>query len=219
MLLLAIVHMLFGSGYYTAVAKVPKFFTEQRCGDARAVPVDVFAGRSTSRRIGQVRWVKEGSPREFYCIPRFVPGAETSPRGEVPLMEDGYEEAAFVVVERAGSWARIRLDRGTGWIHLAKDDEVVPYEDLVLNRMAELTPAWDGRIAAQPGGVSRSFAHTKSRSVRVLESRRIGGVLWFRIRVTDGECSAHEPRELASGWIRAYSSKREPTVRHFSRGC
>lgn len=54
MLLLAIVHMLFGSGYYTAVAKVPK--------------------RTASRRIGQVRWVKkERAPRQFVCDPLFVP--------------------------------------------------------------------------------------------------------------------------------------------------
>jgi hypothetical protein len=234
MLLLAVVHVLLGSGcrvvepdwatvdrYYTAIAKVPKFFTNQRCGDDRAVPVDVYAGTSASKKIGQIRWAKAGnSPNDFYCVPLFFKLDDACPRGEVPLLEDGYEEAAFVMVARSGHWARIRLDRGSGWIRLAKEDEVVLYGDLVTNRMAELTPAWNARIYSKPGGRSRSFAHTKSRSVTVVGWRRFGGELWFRIvLLSNDQCSGREPHEIASGWVRAYSAKRQPVVMHFSRGC
>src|SRR4051794_39124847 len=138
MLLLAtVVHILVGSGcrvvgadwtvadrYYTAIAKVPKFFTEQRCGDDRALPVDVYAAKSTSRRIGQIRWAKGGDPKQFYCVPLLFRTGSACPRGEVPLLEDGYEEAAFVMTAQSGDWLRIRLDRGTGWMRLTKKDDV-----------------------------------------------------------------------------------------------
>lgn len=202
MLILAIVF-----SYYTGVAKVPAFFTEQ-C-DGRAKPVAVYATRG-GREIGEVR-------RSSNCVPLFVEEGKT--RGEVPVLEDGYEERAFVVVSRAGRWAEIRLDRGTGWIHLGDGDSIVAYEDLVLNRMAELTEAWDGRVYTKPGGRARRL-HLQSRDVTVVDSKRIGHELWFEVRLIDGSsCSGHEPIVAATGWVRAYSAKREPVVRHFSRGC
>jgi hypothetical protein len=232
MLLLLAVHILIGSNcrveepdytnadrYYVAIAKVPAFFTEPRCGDDRAAPVAVYVTRSTSRKIGEIRWAKGGDPKSWYCIPfLFVPG-QACPRGTIPLMEDGYEESAFVVLEGAAGWARIRLDRGSGWIRLAKGDEVMRYEDLVVGRLAELTTEWDGRIYTTPGGRSRLFKQSHYRAVTVTGSRRVKGELWFHLRLTSDVCAANEPRTITTGWVRAYSAKHQPTVRHFSRGC
>ena len=67
---------------------------------------------------------------------------------------------------------------------------------------------------------SRSFAHTKSRSVTVVGRRNFGGELWFRIRLlSNDQCDGPDPHEIASGWVRAYSAKRQPVVMHISRGC
>ena len=197
MLLLAI--------FYTALVKVPEFFTYQRCNAAR---VEVFAGPSRAKKLGDVRWKETGL------------GCEVQLNGrEVPWMELG-EEGGFVAVGRSGDWVRIRLDHGTGWIHPSKSDEVIPYEDLVTDNITALTDAWDGRVYATPGDRFERLAKTKHQPVLVLDWRRVKGRLWFKVRVLEKSvCESHNPAVLAEGWIRAYSDAGEPTVLYHSRGC
>lgn len=214
--------------FYTAVAKVPGFFGPARCGDPTA-HVDVFAKPSASRRTAEVRWGNIGDPGSHACVALVFQQGRACPRGHLPLREDGYEEPGFVVVEQSADWVRIRLDQGTGWIRLSKKDEVVDYDDLVLNRQAELTEAWDGRVYTEPGGRSRRLEplvwsaeknRLAERPVTVTDSRRAGGALWFHVQVlADSPCRVKEPRVLATGWIHGYSAKRQPTVEFFSRGC
>jgi hypothetical protein len=205
--------------YYTAVAKVPEFFTPNPCSETSS-PVDVFAAPGSSRKIAEIRWWKSGDAQA--CYPLVIETGAACPRDLIPLLEDGYEERVFVAVEHTGRWARIRLDAGksTGWIHLSKSDEIIPYDDLVIGRMAELTSAWDGRIHPRPGGPARKLDPKSVRGVTALDSRRLDGKLWLQVRLlAENPCEVHEPRILTTGWIRAYSAKKQPTVSHFSRGC
>jgi len=203
--------------YYTAVAKVPEFFTPNPCSE-NGTPVDVFAAAGSSKQIAQIRWWKSDDAKA--CYPLVVETGAACPRGIVPLLEDGHEERAFVAVGHTGRWARIRLDRGTGWIHLSKAGALVPYDDLVIGRMAELTEAWDGRIRTRPGGAARTLDRKSVKGVTALDSRRVNGKLWLQVRLlAENPCEVHDPHVLATGWIRAYSDKRQPTVSHFSRGC
>ena len=194
-------------GFFTGLARIPAFFTAQRCEAQNPPRVEVFASPSRAKKMGDIEWAKEGG-----CTVQFS-------GDEVPLVEVGEQESAFKVVEQSGHWARIRLGKGTGWIYLSKDDDVVPYEDLIVDALAAMTDAWDGRLYAEPGGRFRRLESDRQ-DVTVTESRRVGGRLWFKVRIlSDSPCSVHEPRVDASGWIRAYSADLEPTVLHFPRGC
>ena len=233
-MLLLVVHILLGSNcqvtqsdhptktnqFYAAVARVPSFFTRTACASDDTAHVEVFARRSTSKRTAEIRWAKAGEATSGYCIPLVFEPGHTCPRGVLPMIEDGYEEKAFVVVERRGHWVRIALDDGTGWIRLSKADEVVDYFDLVADRQAVMTSAWDGRIRSRPGGLLLTLPRVEKQYVTVVDSRRVGGRLWFKVKaLADSPCESQEPGVLVTGWVRAYSDKRQPTVYHFSRGC
>ena len=233
-MLLLVVHVLLGSNcqviqadhptktnqFYAAVAKVPSFFTRTACASDDTARVEVFARPSTSKKTGEIRWAKAGEATSYYCLPLVFKTKQACPRGVVPMIEDGYEEKAFVVIERRGHWARIALDEGTGWIRLSKADEVVDYFDLVANRQAVMTSAWDGRIRSRPGGSLLTLPRVEKQYVTVIDSRRVGGRLWFKVQtLSEGPCESQEPRVSVTGWVRAYSDKRQPTVYHFSRGC
>jgi len=232
-MLLLIIHILLGTNcrveeqdyskvdrFYTAVAKAPEFFTFKQCAGPTNTRVEVFATPASVKKTAEIRWGKAGETDSHYCLPFVYQPQQSCPRGVLPVLEDDYEERVFVVVERSGRWVRIRLDKGTGWILLSNRDELVLYEELVMGRLAELTRDWDGRIHSRPGGRSRRLAGVSQPSVTVEDSRRVDGKLWFRVRVlAESPCRAREPRELANGWVRGYSNQRQPTVRHFSRGC
>ena len=70
----------------------------------------------------------------------------------------GYEEehpTAAIVVEVRGRWFKLRLNDGAAWIKASDRDEYFPLEELLVLRPAHLTQAWDGKLAAAPGGVGR----------------------------------------------------------------
>jgi hypothetical protein len=205
--------------FFVGVAKVPAFFVDGRCKDVDGPSISVFADASTSRKIAEVKWGRLGDRSTNYCTPLVFEPAHVCPRGVLPVMEDGYEESVLTVVERKARWVRVRLDRGTGWVHLGERDEFVTYGALVAGRLAELTGAWDGRVYRAPGSGVRRLARSR-KSVTVEDWRDVGGQLWFQVRIlSESPCTTQTPREIAHGWIRAYSDKRQPTVLHFSRGC
>src|SRR5438045_1108444 len=156
--------ILLATGFFTGLARVPEFFTNEFCATQNPPHVEVFATKSRTKKLGDIRWVKEGDPNSFHCTPMFS-------GHELPLMEVD-ERGAFMVVEQSGDWVRIRLGKGTGWIHLSKADEVFSYEDLVTDALASLTDAWDGRIYAKPGGHFRTLEPDRH-EVTVTESRRV----------------------------------------------
>jgi hypothetical protein len=204
--------------YYVGLAKMPSFFHGPCAADPKA-HLEVFATPSRGKKIAELRWSGHGS-----CDVLAYRSNETCPRGLVPLEKVTSEDMAFIVVEHAGRWARIRLEKGTGWIHLAKADEVVEYEDLVYGEASNTTPAWDGRLCTVPGGQARrvdpsgEFGH--GRFVNVLDSRHVRGTLWFRLEIYEGNPhDTHDPKVVAAGWIRGYSADRQPTLTFNPNGC
>lgn len=208
--------------FYVALAPSAEFFIQQPCGDGAAPRVEVFATPDRAKKIGEIRWGRLGYPQQFYCHALLFEARQACPRGEVLVDEIGYEERAFIAVETAGRWVRIRFDRGTGWIQLSKKDAagVAPYEELVTGAMAQMTDAWDGRLYARPGERPRTFGKPLP-YVTVVDWRRVNGKLWLEVELLEQSlCSGpQEPRIAARGWVRGYSTKRQPTVSQFSRGC
>lgn len=204
--------------YYVAIAKVPSFFGHFCAGPAGA-SIDVFADASTRHKIAEVRWgtVDEGGGADCQVLV-FEP-RQLCPRGTLPSMQDTNEETAFVVLERNGNWVRVRLDRGSGWVHLTKKDEVVTYGDLVSGRLAAFTEAWDGTIYDSPGGTVRRLTADKQ-EVTVDDWREEQGRLWLQVRVlAQSPCEARDPEVIAKGWVHAYSNKKQPVVAHYPGGC
>ena len=204
---------------YIAVAKVPFFV--QPCATTPGPSIDVFAEASTRHKIAELRWGNVGNAGSSqYCEPLVFAPRQLCPRGTLPFMEDGYEERVLIVLRRRGRWVEVRLDRGTGWVHLTKNDEVVTYGDLVINRLAALTEDWDGRIYDTPGGAMHRRQTVDRQYVSVDDWREVHGRLWFKVRLLEqNPHETREPKVLAKGWIHAYSDKKDPTVAHFSRGC
>ena len=201
--------------YYAAVVKVPAFFVREPCFATPSPRVDVFAGPVAERKVAELRWVTDGR----YCQPMVFVAPYRCPRGTLPVIEDGYEESALVMLRRRGDCVEVRLDRGSGWIRLGKNDQIRSYGDLVLERLAAFTNDWDGRLYRSPGkGMRRLQAHRQN--VTVTDWQEVGGRLWFEVHVLDqSPCDARHPKDVAVGWVRAYSDRNQPTVAHFSRGC
>ena len=146
---------------------------------------------------------------------------------QVKSREVGYEVPAAVVYARADGWYRLRLADGRyGWTPAADAGTYFAYQDLPLRRLSYLTGSWSGFIWPQAGaglplrlGAS---SETGNREVpaNVIDSQRIGGSLWFRVEILDGNrCDSASPATRAAGWIPAYGRDGTPTAWYYSRGC
>jgi hypothetical protein len=205
--------------FYVGVAMVPGFFPNRsHCSADDKAHVDVFATPSMSRKTAEIRWGLVGDPGRGYCTPLVFEQGASCPRGRLQYTLYSDEDMGFTVVERDGLWVRIRLDHGTGWIRLSEGDRVDDYEDLVADQ-AEMTKAWDGHLSSRPNGSWRVIAPIEHQYVTVIDSRRVHGRLWFKVRLlAESPHEVKDPRVLATGWVRAYSDKRQPTV-FPDRGC
>jgi hypothetical protein len=93
--------------------------------------------------------------------------------GQLESQEYGYEESGAVVYARDRSWSLVRTDSGVvGWLSPQDAGEYHTLEALLAHHheLAHLTDAWDGAIAAAPGGATR-------RRVPIEPSRRVVGYL------------------------------------------
>jgi hypothetical protein len=134
------------------------------------------------------------------------------PRGGAPVQElptEEYEEEepdAAVVLEARGRWFKLRLNEGTAWLQASDDDKYFPLEHLLHRRNAYLTEAWDGRLAAIPGGSGqRPPADPRRRLVGYIEPV-LGDV---RIVLAPGQA----PEQIQ----RQYRTQRGSLVRAFER--
>lgn len=214
------------SRHYIGLLSAPSFFVRGRCNDAYPT-VDVFGGPSSAHRIAQLRWQRGSSQADggnWWCSAVVHAVAEDGtvaecPRHELPLMEYAYEEPGFILLEQSGAFARIRLDQGDGWIRTEDGGDVYPYEDLV-QALPQMSRAWDGRLYRTPGGTAKKPAGHTDGSVQILDSRRVNGALWFKVRLLDhSPCSGDDPSTAGNGWIPAYNDDGDPLVDYSPRGC
>lgn len=146
--------------------------------------------------------------------------------------EVGYEVPAAAVYDRVEGWSRVRLADGrSGWIPPEDSGTWFPYADLPVRRLSYLTPAWSGYIwpdvgAGLPVRFERAEAHIEEQPVQVLETRMLGGMLWFRVSILMGSpCDGPDAaRPAAGGWVPGYGTSAtgeefEPAVWFWSRGC
>jgi hypothetical protein len=140
--------------------------------------------------------------------------------------EIGYEEPAIAVYRLADPWYLVSTrDSLLGWVVLPDGASVVPLEELLVDRLSYLTPAWDGRLHAEPGagpavappGLVRDDGEA---SADVHEARLVAGALWLRVTVhSESPCeTGGQPEVIGEGWVPAWTAG-TPTAWYYSRGC
>lgn len=146
---------------------------------------------------------------------------------DVLAEEVGYEEVALVIWRMADPWYLVAThDTVRGWIRLPDSATVIPLGELLPNRLAYLTSAWDGTVRDDPGAASATAVPGIARDGRdetpadVHESRMVDGRLWLRVTVlASSPCEGVEPPAVAAtGWIPAYA-RGKVTAWYYSRGC
>jgi hypothetical protein len=194
------------------------------CGPApKRATARVFRQPSETSALGTIYWHEVPDKECDLMIER------TGTREKVPTLESGYEIPAAIVFERRGSWFRIRLPQGSGWIRRSDTADYQAYPEVVRDSLPNLLEGWDGTLRVSP---SQTAAVTplssgwrklldRSISVEYLDSRRVGGALWLHIRLAAKAACDHvyEGVTDVSGWIPAYRANHTPNVWFSSRGC
>lgn len=160
--------------------------------------VPLYAGPRSSAIVGWVRAEKDPNPDDecYRAVLKVHRRADGSVR-DLPTHEYEYERPwAAIVVEARGHWFKVRLDGGTAWINASPRDEYLALEDLLALNPAHLTQAWDGKLAATPGGASRRApADPRRRPIGYVEPV----LKWLRVVAAPGQ----DPEEV----VRQYSSR------------
>ena len=196
------------------------------CGPAptRATARIFSTPSSSASAVGTISWREE---RDTWCGMMLERAGGASDK--VPSLESGYEIPAAIVFERRGSWFRIRLPQGSGWIMRRDPSDFLSYPEMLREHLAHTLQGWDGTLRAAPGASSAVTPLSsgwrdlldRSLSVQYLGSRRVGNDIWLHIRLAaKAECDQIYPRVTnVDGWIPAYRENRTPNVWFSSRGC
>jgi len=139
--------------------------------------------------------------------------------------EVGYETPAAVVYARVDGWYRLRTAEGEyGWLPPEFAGTFFSYADLPVGRLAYLPLPWHGFLWPSPGaGLPVRVIppqDQREQPVEVLESARVGGALWFRIRLLrNSPCEDGSAEQGNGGWIPAYRDDGAPAAWFYARGC
>ena len=203
---------------------LPGVFGRGACDRFTPRPVELHA-TPQGRRVGTVLVVKPWTHHSNGgCDGLEVgvrgPGAATVQ--QLPTKEYGYEEPGVVVLERRGTWFRVRLSSGTAWLESSVPEEFYGLERLFEDRLTYLTEAWGGRVAASPGASDRPAKVSglaRNQPVRVRRASRGAEGLWFLVDIMSNQCGGDEPTVVDQGWVPAYGKADETTIWFYSRGC
>ena len=134
---------------------LPQLFGDTLCQEPARGAVPLYAVPESGAVVGWIRGDRHpGSDADCYRVVLNVHRADGSVR-ELPT--DEYEEEepeAAIVVEARGRWLKLRLSDGEAWVESSGNDQYLHLEQLLRRRPAHLTHAWDGTLAAVPGGVT-----------------------------------------------------------------
>jgi hypothetical protein len=212
---------------------LPEVFGETTCAPFTPKTLDLFARPAAgSQRVGTIEVVTPVQQESNGgCTGPVVRVNYGNATGDLPTEEIAYEIPAGVVYERSGSWFRLRLDRGSGWIQISGPERFVSYPALVSSdeRLPYLERTWDGTLRSAPGQSAariplppswRALVGKEIPYVTIVESRTQDGELWFRIRLTPENACVDPPANLPllDGWIPAYAGANR-LVWFYSRGC
>jgi hypothetical protein len=174
-----------------------------------------------------------GTPFPPRTVPLYSDPADEKPvaqlrsAGEVVTREYGYEAAGAVVVQRRPGWLRISLPKKrSAWLREQDAGKFYPVAELLVNRLAYLNENWDGWVWPSPGAghpIESPVARRPGRKeypVNIVGSELIGGSLFLRVEVLDGDpCEGGEVKVQLGGWIPAYTPAGKLTAWFYSRGC
>ena len=158
-----------------------------------------------------------------------LPAEPLTTRG---LLETGYEEASFIVLEsRSDGWLRIRYGEPggeeTAWVPLCALRESLarldftPWSDWFLGDRASplfLRSAIAGDLHSEPS--PRSTRITSIAGDHILEPLEIRAD-WMRVRLKQPSdyCSPDVVSASVDGWLQWFSEDDGPRVWYFTRGC
>lgn len=145
---------------------------------------------------------------------------------QLPTEESGYEIPAAIVYERAGSWYRIALKRGSAWMTHRSNADFLPYPELLLgDRLTYIRAGWDGRLWQSPGTgtPTRIPALTQNDDaipIDALSIRRVRQQFWIQVRMSShcDEDRADDDKAI-TGWIPAHRADNRPAAWFYARGC
>lgn len=138
----------------------------------------------------------------------------------VPLFEAGYDEPALAVTAVLDDWYQLALDGRPAWVRRPPGWRFLAYPDLLADRLAFATDAWEGELCAAPGeGACDAEAAEPGAPLRVLSFAKRDGRAWIEIEFTSEPCGGDEVPPLRRGWLRAHADDGRPTVWFHPRGC
>lgn len=211
---------------------LPSLFGNGPCDKFEARPLPFFETVDSAAPIGEIRvdapWT---FPDAGGCegLRVGIHGDGEWAGGEFATMEFAYEAQGAIVLARRGGRYRIELDDsgGAAWVEPAAGMQFYAIEALVSENLAYLgTGGWSGRICGRPGETATcrtiNPGSESNPAVTVLGHRRVGGELWFEIKLPVEEgCSDPAPDvPRVQGWVSAYEDgSDEPVIWFYSRGC
>jgi hypothetical protein len=191
-----------------------------------ASDLTLYAEADSSTAIGHIRvdkpWtIHPAGGCEGLSVTVHLAGEDSV--AALPTLEYDYEAPGAVVLQRQGSWFRIRLTDQAAWLHVTEQNQFFSLVVLLAESLTYVANPDGAGLASAPGAARSVEAGLlgPGRHVEVLQHPVVGEQLWLRVAVQShsGCDSLEEPTTLAEGWIPAHSANGEPTVWFYSRGC
>ena len=206
------------------------FFTPKCDGVKPEEEIAIYADSTSNKRIGSIRCMF-GYPQvniaydEFNRVTTQLPTLRTARQSTgyqsvigIPVLELEYEAKTAIVLERRDQWLKVSLGPSSdaGWIESSERNKFFPLETLLPDdRLNDLLSVAPGATIPAPYDV------VDYRPVRILNSRRMNGQLWFNVEVLSHEKfdrSNEEPVVIGKGWLSAHNATGHPTIWFYSRG-
>lgn len=204
-------------------------FGGDACDPTATRPVPLYARPGGSKRIGEivVSVPMVGSP-EGGCTEREVTVRRVGVQDEaLPTLEHSYEMKAAVVLERVGSWCRVKFQSGSAWVGQECRTGFMPVEGMLEDRLLYLVDGAGGSARNQPGEgrVTKQDILTREAvatgSVKYLGQRKVEGRVWVELEVGRAPACADEKirKSAAKVWLPLSDANGRLLVWFYARGC
>jgi len=224
-------HMPRPPGEPIGLLMLPEIFFTSKCdGFQPGEEIAMYADPNTAKRIGSIRCLI-GHPQVYITYDEFdygttqLPTLSTARQSTgsqsvigIPVQELEYETKAAIVLEKRDQWLKIDLGYsfGTGWIQSSERNKFFPLETLLpddrLKDLLDIAPGAD---------IPAHYDVVDSRPVRILDSKRVDGRLWFNVEILSHSIydnSKEDPTVIGKGWLPAHNATGHPTIWFYSRG-
>jgi hypothetical protein len=174
----------------------------------------------------------EGAPPSSWIARGWIipPIGDPQPLATTGLLETGYEELSFVVLQRSADWLRIRYsvaESGTAWVPACALEasparlEFAAWSDWFLG--GEISPLFvrGARTLDLRSAPSVNLAPlTVTTTGDAIEPHEVRGG-WMRVTLVrpSDYCEIESTSTRTEGWIRWLTLDRGPALWYFTRGC